>query len=744
MSIEKVMRTLAVLLWGSLASISIGSDSTSEPGYVWKNVTIRGGGFVTGIITSPAEEGVMYARTDVGGAYRWNASDESWIPITDMFGVDAWHLTGIESLAVDPSNASRVYLAAGIYNNSYVPNGEILRSDDRGHTWDRTKMPFGMGGNEAGRGNGERLAVDPADGNVLFFGSRDAGLWKSIDAAKTWNKVDSFPSMAESDDAGVVAWGTTTQAVGIINVTFVPTKGEDETSTQTIYAAVSSLKPGWFRSDDGGETWSLVEGQPSGSRVATAALSSDRKLYVTYSNKPSPIGSDGGSVWRHDIDQGTWQEITPLVPGPENGDFGYGGISVSRANPSTVITTTLDRWGRDEVFFSQDAGETWISTSEKAVRDPSECPWLANDQGHMEIGHWMSDIEIDPFDDNKVCYVTGAGIIGSSNLTDAARNQATYWKPQVKGLEETVPLALLSPAEGAALISAVGDIGGFKHDSVDDLVSRSHRNPRFSNTTSLATAVSDPKLVVRAGHRNWGDNESATIAYSLDGGQSWQPAPSLPEPDVNQGHVAVSADGQVWVWSPEGGEGTVWRTADHGQNWTSASGLKGRLRPHADPVDSDVFYATDNSKGFVYVSVDKGKSFTRSASELPEATYWSTMVPVAGRRGYLIMGTKEGVFASTDAGASFDKVGELTEVVSLGQGKSASEGELPTLFGVGKLDGVQGFYRSSDGGKSWIRINDDRHQFGEIRVVAGDPKRFGRVYIGTGGRGIIYGDIDAN
>jgi xyloglucan-specific exo-beta-1,4-glucanase len=54
---------------------------------------------------------------------------------------------------------------------------------------------------------------------------------------------------------------------------------------------------------------------------------------------------------------------------------------------------------------------------------------------------------------------------------------------------------------------------------------------------------------------------------------------------------------------------------------------------------------------------------------------------------------------------------------------------------------VQGVFRSADEGASWIRINDDQHQYGWIgQTVAGDPRVFGRVYLGTNGRGILRGD----
>jgi hypothetical protein len=44
-------------------------------------------------------------------------------------------------------------------------------------------------------------------------------------------------------------------------------------------------------------------------------------------------------------------------------------------------------------------------------------------------------------------------------------------------------------------------------------------------------------------------------------------------------------------------------------------------------------------------------------------------------------------------------------------------------------------------GASWTRINDDTHQYGALGAITGDPRVYGRVYVGTEGRGIVYGDI---
>ncbi len=59
---------------------------------------------------------------------------------------------------------------------------------------------------------------------------------------------------------------------------------------------------------------------------------------------------------------------------------------------------------------------------------------------------------------------------------------------------------------------------------------------------------------------------------------------------------------------------------------------------------------------------------------------------------------------------------------------------------MGTIRGQAGIFRSIDEAKSWVRINDDAHQWGLVLQVAGDPRIFGRVYVGTHGRGIQYGD----
>jgi hypothetical protein len=80
---------------------------------------------------------------------------------------------------------------------------------------------------------------------------------------------------------------------------------------------------------------------------------------------------------------------------------------------------------------------------------------------------------------------------------------------------------------------------------------------------------------------------------------------------------------------------------------------------------------------------------------------------------------------------------------ALGFGQAAPGAAHPALFLAGTVDGRAGLYRSDDAGASWLALDDPAHRFGYINHIAGDPRQFGRVYLGTGGRGILVGEIAA-
>jgi hypothetical protein len=198
MSYLKLTCTLLILVCSLPKSNAqnLSTRTTSQP-YNWKNVQIVGGGFVDGIIFHPKAKTIRYCRTDMGGAYRWNDQSKRWEPLLDFLSYEDRNLMGIESIAVDPNDSNFVILACGTYTNARTGNGAILRSFDRGKTFQHTEVPFKFGGNENGRGNGERMMTDPKNSNIIYLGTRLNGLWKSIDKGKTWNEVKTFPDVSE-------------------------------------------------------------------------------------------------------------------------------------------------------------------------------------------------------------------------------------------------------------------------------------------------------------------------------------------------------------------------------------------------------------------------------------------------------------------------------------------------------------------------------------------------------------------
>jgi len=429
------------------------SSHASAPHYQWKNVKIVAGGFITGIIPHPTIPHVLYVRTDIGGAYRYDPLFKKFTPLNDIFNQNDWNLTGTESIAVDPVEPWRLYLAKGTYTQSWAGNGAILRSTNFGLSFQRTDLPIKLGANEAGRYSGERLAVDPQHHNVLYLGTRNNGLWKSTDFGANWSQVSTFPVTGP------------TSGVGVIFVLFQPTSTKPK--QETIYVGVSDPNTGLYSSTDGGTTW-----------------------------------------------------------------------------------------------------------------------------------------------------------------------------------------------------------------------------------TSFNTPGGGPRT------------------------------------------IAISSDGLHWVVAPNSGAPSY--STDNGATWTPSSGAPGSSPVVSDRANPLKFYSFDWNTGTAFVSTNGGASFAPAATGLPGGNLYTSVAA----EGDLWLATSSGLFHSTDSGASFTNVGTVQQAFNLGFGKPAPWSKFPALYLSGQVNNVLGIFRSTDAGATWVRINDDHHQWGAVFPLTGDPRIFGRVYIGTNGRGIIYGDSD--
>ena len=711
------------------------------------------GGYIPNIVAHPTEPGLFYAKTDMGGVYRWEAPQRRWTQLLDF--TDADHYTswlGPESIALDPTDPNKLYIAAGMYNGS---QGYILYSNNRGASFQFYALPSPiattLGSNTNGRAEGERLAVNPFKTDELFFATRRNGLWKSEDGGRSWTQATTFPVQS------------TTEA-GLGFVLF------DRFTRGRVYVG-DLADGGLYQSTDGGATWALTPGQPSGKfavagkrkpdatrKPQKAAINSKGILYLTIGDQAGPNVMLNGEVWKYDTNAQSWTDITP--PGAltvsTGGRGGFVGIDVDAQKPDTVVVATFDRWEPiDTIYLSRDAGATWKDLgwlAKYTVNSIAKSPWLNWGAPAPKFGWWMSALTIDPANSDHLMFATGATLYATSNLSAAdgatVQGSGPYWDVEAQGIEECAILGLISPTEGAHLLSATGDVGGFKHDNFAVSPPMMMTNPISGTGTGLDWAGQNPKLMVRTG------NTRPFGATSADGGSAWSPFGTAVRSSLK---AAISAEGGVIYLS------NAQYSLDHGATFvaTATSGT-GSLPPegvsavYADKVRPKVFYAFQAATGNFYSTykadgTEDGHTWTlmNQAGPLP-ASSAGVVLPVYSMAGDIWLTQASALYHSTDFGATWMRVnvggtaGLLTAVITIAAGAPQARDAYPTLFVYGTYSGVQGIFRSTDKGATWSRVSDDAHNYGgpdNPQTFVADPRVFGRIYMGTNGRGIVYGDM---
>ncbi|MGM9490435.1 dockerin [Ideonella sp. YS5] len=714
-----------------------------------------GGGYVTGLIFHPSTENLLYARTDIGGAYRWNPATSSWTPITDGagFGATESRYHGVESIAVDPNDDRLVYMATGMY--TFEGNGRLYISSDRGDHWTHVGLPFPLGGNNGGRAIGERLMVDPNKPSTLFYGSRTAGLWKSTDSGLTWAQVTSLSATKMTQDQANAAGGG--MGVGIV-VYDTGTQGSGS-ATQTIYTAISpdyvsvaGLGSSLYKSTDGGASWAPVSVPVSGYHVPHMVRAEDGLFYVVFTKDAGPGAGGPGRLYK--FDGSNWTLLKSVDPAGGT-NFGLGGVSVHGSGATTRIalgvTNSWGNWsGQQIVQLSDDAGKTWREIE-------------ATMPGETASG-WVDDVEIDPFDRDHILHVHGGGILETKNASSATPT----WKGSIEGIEETATLAIVTPPAGAPykFINSAGDVGTW----VDtDLTKTPTLGPGlgWSNGNSADMAWSDSLYIAATGVIN--SNGAATGYWSGDGGKSWANFAALPagakENTSAEGNIVVTSRSHA-VWAPANSVPSY--TTNSGASWVATNlpalavvgqGWNRGYRLAADRQNPNKVYAYDSggaswssSPGKIYVSTDGGHTFTLSAGSVsagmaPDA-WWSTSIAVNPNvEGDLWVADGNTVYHSVDSGANWTKLPDFASangapgasLIALGKAAPGAAYSA-AIYVVGVINGVWGIHRSDDGGATWSRFNDDAHQFGGIGVMAADQNLYGRIYVSGTGRGLLYTD----
>lgn len=726
------------------------ADQTADgPKSEISSVVIRGGGFVTGL----AVEGEsMYARTDVGGAYRFDRTAQRWTQMITTSSVSADLRPSdyqVEGLGAAPSDPLTVYMLVGA-SSADSPGARVLRSSDGGATWTTASTAWYVGGNDEWRQSGSRIAVDPTDPRVVFVGTRRDGLQLSSDGGQTWQSVMDPPALGQN---------SALSSIGVASVAIDPSSTVVDGRHSVIWAGVAGV--GLQRSTDGGLTWALVSSYPNGFVSDMVLMPAGEVVACFYG-----VGDGSPSNVRRVDVTGAVADITPP------GEGRWLTVASDPGTPGTLVVAADGVVAGTGIYATRNSEAPlpdWFALPVKLAGGPDGTTWPIE----SNVSDYLSTGQI-RFYDGEYWFAEGVGMW----RTDSSFTDSLTWQFASDGIEEFVGNSVFKPTDGA-LITAQWDRGLMRHPDPTDRKPSAGQEAEFPYTThfgsawDISSSPTDPNFLVAIldDHQDTSGQSSPerrASGYSTDGGVSWSRFTALANgtapSDLLFGNIAVSAHGNsnmVWIPSNLTGLATrVYYTRDGGATWLGGQ-LRGLqpdqfLHPRyvqarkilvADPEVQGHFYALGsdaNGAAIIWKSTDGGANWDIMWMSPPAESgrngfkFDSTLVLVDG---YLIAapGTGGGCLYRNKLGGKWNTICTIEDALGMGVGAPLSGGNgNPAVYTFGTVGGVSGMYLSTDYGRRWRWLaGDPGGLYMGIREIAADPTVSGRVYIALAGGGFL-------
>jgi photosystem II stability/assembly factor-like uncharacterized protein len=333
----------------------------------WRCIGPFRGGRTVAITGVPRQANVFYMAAVNGGVWKTTDFGHTWFPI-----FDSQDSGSVGAIAVAPSDPNIIYVGSGegLQRPDLAVGDGIYKSGDAGKTWEHL-----------GLRDAQQIAailVDPKDPNRLFVAAvghpygpnTERGVFRSTDGGRSFEKV-----LYKDENSGAA------------DLAFDPTNAQTmytvlwaaRVAPWEIRSGESFVRPGsgLYKSTDGGSTWrQLTKGLPSSEdgalrRMGVAvAPSQPNRVYLTVEAKKDPgvyRSDDGGESWR-------------LVNGDRRiGGRGPGamGIAVSPDNADLLYVANTTTWK------SVDGGTTFVGLKGAPGGDDYQRVWISGENADI-------------------------------------------------------------------------------------------------------------------------------------------------------------------------------------------------------------------------------------------------------------------------------------------------------------------------------------------------------------------------
>lgn len=568
---------------------------STDGGESWKNVGLRDSRQISRIVIDPQNANTVYAGAlghaygpnNERGVYKSTDGGEHWTKVFDQ-GSE----TGIADLAIATDHPNVLFAATWHTHrppwSTYAPidgaGSGLFRSQDGGNSWTRlagSGLPDGDWGRPA-------VAVSPDGKRVyaLIDDGKKSGLYRSDDGGDSWTLKNSDSRL-------------TSRAWYFGNITV------DPQNPDVLYVPNVAL----YRSEDGGQTISIVRGAPGGDDYHQLWLdpkNSSRMVLAT--DQGTTISVDRGQTWSTWYNQPTAQL--------------YHVVTDNRF-PYTVYGAQQDS-GSVAVLSRTDHGQ--ITPRDWAPVDGSESGYIAPD----------------PKDANILYFSGTYGSVSRFDLRTSLSQDITPWPlptfgvdiAQRKYRDPWTPVLVFSPTDKTSLYLGTQ----FVMKTVDGGLHWRTISPDLTGAEPSAKSISDPPTVQDAKERGYG--VVYTIAPSpLNGNLIWAGS------DTGLIHVTRDA-------------GKTWKnvTPKVLTDWSKVSMIEASHFNPAEAYAAIDRHRLDDQAPYLYRTRDYGQTWQSIAEGIHAPAFLSAVREDPTHKGLLFAGTEFGIYVSFDDGDHWESL----------------------------------------------------------------------------------------